>query len=290
VGEAEGRRVQKMSDRRLFAGLVITAVLRGITLSAQADRAAPRTDQNSLEAHRQLIDKARRGGIDVYFTGDSIVRRWGATDYPDLLANWQQNFFGWNAANFGWGADQAQNVLWRLENGELDGVNPKIVVVLAGTNNLGATPYSATRVDDVTRGLAAIVDVCRRKAPAATIILTAIFPRNDDMALLPEIDRINTNLARLADGATVRFLNVNDKLAGTDGRLFEGVMNERDKLHPSIKGYQVWADALRPILRELLGPPASTDHAPPPTGDPSVRGRSGRGQAIASFVRFLASD
>jgi lysophospholipase L1-like esterase len=279
-----------MSDRRLFAGLVITAVLRGITLSAQADRAAPRTDQNSLEAHRQLIDKARRGGIDVYFTGDSIVRRWGATDYPDLLANWQQNFFGWNAANFGWGADQAQNVLWRLENGELDGVNPKIVVVLAGTNNLGATPYSATRVDDVTRGLAAIVDVCRRKAPAATIILTAIFPRNDDMALLPEIARINTNLARLADGVTVRFLNVNDKLADKDGRLFEGVMNERDKLHPSIKGYQVWADALRPILRELLGPPASTDHAPPPTGDPSVRGRSGRGQAIASFVRFRASD
>jgi lysophospholipase L1-like esterase len=282
-----------MSDRRLCAGLVSAAVsaavLLGTTLSAQADRAAPRTDQNSIEAHRQLIDKARRGGIDVYFTGDSIVRRWGATDYPDLLANWQQNFFGWNAANFGWGADQAQNVLWRLENGELDGVNPKIVVVLAGTNNLGATPYSPSRVDDVTRGLTAIVDVCRRKAPAASIILTAIFPRNDDMALLPEIERINTNLARLADGVTVRFLNVNDKLADKDGRLFEGVMNERDKLHPSVKGYQVWADALKPIFRELLGPAAGTDHAPPPTGDPSARGRSGRGQAMASFVRFLAS-
>src|SRR5262245_14665882 len=289
VGEAEGRRVQKMSVRRLFAGLVIALVLLGVTLSAQADRAAPRADQNSIEAHRQLIDKARRGGIDVYFTGDSIVRRWGATDYPDLLANWQQNFFGWNAANFGWGADQAQHVLWRLENGELDGVNPKIVVVLAGTNKLGATPYSPTRVDDVTRGLTAIVDACRRKAPAATIILTGIFPRNDDMALLPEIDRINTNLARLADGVTVRFLSVNDKLADKDGRLFQGVMNERDKLHPSIKGYQVWADALKPIFRELLGPPASTDHAPPPTGDPSARGRSGRSQAIASFARFRAS-
>jgi lysophospholipase L1-like esterase len=280
VGEAEGRRVQKMSVRRWFAGLVSTAILLGVTLSAQADRAAPRTDQNSIEAHRQLIDKARRGGIDVYFTGDSIVRRWGATDYPDLLANWQQNFFGWNAANFGWGADQAQHVLWRLENGELDVVNPKIVVVLAGTNNLGATPYSPTRVDDVTRGLAAIVAVCRRKAPAATIILTAIFPRNDDMALLPEIDRINTNLARLADDARVRFLNVNNRLADKDGRLFDGVMNERDKLHPSIKGYQVWADALKPIFRELLGPPASTDHAPPPTGDPSARGRPPRNHEI----------
>jgi (4-O-methyl)-D-glucuronate---lignin esterase len=272
VGEAEGRRDQKMNVRRLFAGLVSTAVLLGVTLSAQADRAAPRTDQNSLEAHRQLIDKARRGGIDVYFTGDSIVRRWGATDYPDLLANWQQNFFGWNAANFGWGADQAQHVLWRLENGELDGVNPKIVVVLAGTNNLGATPYRPTRVDDVTRGLAAIVDVCRRKAPAATIILTAIFPRNDEPAVMPTINRINRELATLADGKRVRFLNINDQLADANGMLIEGMMNA-DKLHPTVKAYQIWADRLKPIFRELLGPPAATDLAPPPTGDPSRTGR-----------------
>jgi lysophospholipase L1-like esterase len=261
-------------DRRLLACLASVAVVCGTTLAAQADRAAPRTDQNSIEAHRQLIDKARRGGIDIYFTGDSIVRRWGATDYPDLLANWTQNFFGWNAANFGWGADQTQNVLWRIENGELDGVNPRIVVVLAGTNNLGATSHSPSRVDDVTRGLKAIVDACRRKAPAATIVLTAIFPRNDDVALLSEIDRINANIARLADGVTVRYLNVNDKLADKDGRLFDGMMNARDQLHLSVKGYQVWADALKPIFRELLGPPASTDHAPPPTGDPSARGRS----------------
>ena len=69
--------------------------------------------------------KAKQGGIDIYFEGDSITRRWGATDYPDLLANWKQNFFGWNAADFGWGADTIQNILWRLDNGELDGVNPE---------------------------------------------------------------------------------------------------------------------------------------------------------------------
>lgn len=270
-----------MSGRRLLAGLAGGAVLFGITLTAQADRAAPRTDPNSIEAHRQLIDKANTGGIDVYFTGDSIVRRWGATDYPELLANWKQNFFGWNAANFGWGADKTENVLWRLENGELDGVNPKVVVVQAGTNNLGATPYSPSRVDEVTRGLKAILDVCRRKAPGATIVLTAIFPRNDDMALLTEIDRINANIARFADGVRVRYLNVNDRLADKDGRLLEGMMNERDRLHPSVKGYQVWADALKPIFTALLGPPASTDHAPPPTGDPAARGRSGGAQSSA---------
>jgi lysophospholipase L1-like esterase len=226
-----------------------------------------------MTAHSQLLEKARAGRIDLYFIGDSITRRWGATDYPDLLANWRRNFFGWNAANFGWGADRTQNILWRLEQGELDGVNPKVIVILAGTNNVGSRPGGVAKVAEITRGLMAIVEVCRRKAPRATVILTAIFPRNDNMAVLPEIDQINANLARLADGRTVRYLSVNDKLADRDGRLFAGMMNERDKLHPTLQGYQMWADGLKPILTELLGRPAATDHAPPPTGDPSARPR-----------------
>jgi lysophospholipase L1-like esterase len=235
-----------------------------------ADRPAPRTDSNSLLAHAQLVRKARAGGIDLYFVGDSITRRWGATDYPELLANWTKNFHGWNAANFGWGADKTQHILWRLENGELDHVHPKVIVIQAGTNNVGAQPGDAAKVAEITRGLERIVAVCRSKAPGATIVLTAIFPRNDNMAVMPEIDRINANLARLADGRRVRFLNVNAGLAGPDGRLLGGVMNDRDRLHPTVKGYQVWADGLNPILTELLGPRAATDHAPAPTGDPSA--------------------
>jgi lysophospholipase L1-like esterase len=106
-----------------------------------------------------------------------------------------------------------------------------------------------------------------------TILLTALFPRNDNMAAMPTIDRINANLVRLTDGKSVRYLNVNDRLADSNGRLYDSVMNVGDKLHPTLKGYQIWADGLKPLLTELLGPPASTDHAPPPTGDPSV-GRS----------------
>jgi hypothetical protein len=116
------------------------------TLDGPADRAAPRTDSNSSIAHTQLLEKAAKGGIDVYFVGDSIARRWGATDYPELLANWRQNFWGWNAADFGWGADKTQHILWRLEHGELDGVNPKIIVILAGTNNVGPQPGGAGKV------------------------------------------------------------------------------------------------------------------------------------------------
>jgi lysophospholipase L1-like esterase len=112
--------------------------------------------------------------------------------------------------------------------------------------------------------------VIQSKAPAATIIVMGIFPRNDNMSFMPIIERINGNLSKIADGQKVRYLNINDKLADGDGRLFDGMMNAGDKLHPTVKAYQIWADALKPVLTELLGPPAAADHAPPPTGDPSA--------------------
>ena len=238
-----------------------------------ADQPVFRTDANSLVAHSQLLVKAKQGGIDVYFEGDSITRRWGATDYPDLLVNWKQNFFGWNAADFGWGGDTTQNILWRLENGELDGVNPKVVVVLAGTNNVGdplVFGSADAKADDITRGLQAIVRVIQTKAPLATVIVMGVFPRNDNMALMPTIDRINRNLSRIGDGQKRRYLNIDDKLTSADGRLLTGMMNAKDGLHPTVKAYQVWADALRPVLTELVGSPGKIDHAPAPTGDPAA--------------------
>src|SRR5919199_6383042 len=135
--------------------IVLALVVALVAQSEPADRPAPRTDRNSMVAHAQLLEKAKQGRIDVYFEGDSIVRRWGALDYPDLLANWKENFFGWNAADFGWGGDTTQNILWRLKNGELDNVNPKVIVVMAGTNNVGKlSPQGDNdpRVADITRG------------------------------------------------------------------------------------------------------------------------------------------
>src|SRR5499427_672026 len=155
--------------------LMLVPVL--VLAQTPADQPVPRSDQNSMTAHAQLLEKARKGGIDIYFEGDSITRRWGAIDYPELLANWRENFFGWNAANFGWGADRIENILWRLNNGELDGVNPKVLVLLAGTNNVGrvvpADPDAL--VADITRGLQVTIDILRTKAPNATIVVTAIF-------------------------------------------------------------------------------------------------------------------
>jgi lysophospholipase L1-like esterase len=258
---------------KLFAVLLVGAATMAALAQAPADQPLPRTDDNSKIAHTQLLEKAKKGGIDIYFEGDSITRRWGATDYPQMLANWKENFFGWNAGDFGWGADTIQNILWRLQNGELDGVNPKVIVLLAGTNNVGRTPDAddTAKVADITKGLKAVLDVMQAKAPNATIILTAIFPRNDNIRVVPMINKINANLEKFADGKKVRYLNVNDKLADQDGKLFDGMMG--DGLHPTVKGYQVWADGLKPIFTELLGPPAKEDHAPPATGDPSAAPR-----------------
>jgi lysophospholipase L1-like esterase len=249
-----------------------------------ADQPVKRTDSNSKLAHEQVVANLKKGRIDVYFVGDSITRRWRATDYPRFLANWKENFFGWNAANFGWGGDTVQNILWRLQNGELEGVHPKVIVLLAGTNNLGNTPASDVKVADITKGIKALLDTLRAKAPEATIILMGILPRNDGAkptAVVPSIRKVNAHVAKFADGKSIRYLDINDKLADKNGKLLEGMTE--DRLHLSVKGYQVWADALKPVFTELLGPPAKEDHAPPPTGDPSAAKKKARASSKRPF-------
>jgi lysophospholipase L1-like esterase len=277
-----------MSSRKLlFSTIIFTAfslLLAALSYAQQntmppGDQPIARSDQNSQIAHQELLEKARKGGINVYFEGDSITRRWGTSDeqYKSFLENWRQNFYGWNAADFGWGGDTVQNILWRLHNGELDDVKPKIIVLLAGTNNVGKqSPETANdpRIEVIAKGIKAILAVCRQKAPQATIVLVGITPRNDNMAVMPIINQVNERIAKFADGKKIRYLNINNKLADKDDKLFEGMTN-RDGLHLDVKGYQVWADALKPIFTEILGPPAKEDHAPPPTGDPSARKRPG---------------
>jgi lysophospholipase L1-like esterase len=235
-------------------------------------------DANSKLAHQQMVENLKKGRIDVYFVGDSITRRWRAVDYPQFLANWNENFFGWNAANFGWGGDTIQNILWRLQHGELDGVHPKVIVLLAGTNNVGTAPASDAKVIAITKGIKALLDTMRERAPNAKIIVMGILPRNDGAqttAVTASIKKINENIATFADGKTIRYLNINDRLADRQGKVLDGMTV--DRLHLSLKGYQVWADALKPLLTELLGPAAKEDSAPPPTGDPAAAERGNRG-------------
>jgi lysophospholipase L1-like esterase len=252
----------------------LSALVAGRSPIERSDVATPRTDMNSKLAHEQLLAKRKAGQIDAYFMGDSITRRWGASDeqYKELFSNWSANFTGWNAADFGWGGDKTQNMLWRLQNGELDEINPKVIVLMAGTNNVGrATPLgdASERAAEVARGVTAVVREIRQRAPAATLVITGITPRNDNIAVMPVINDANAQIARLADGKKVRYVNINGELAFPDNRLREGMAN--DGLHLTPQAYQIWADALKPILSEILGPPAAVDRAPPATGDPSAK-------------------
>jgi lysophospholipase L1-like esterase len=247
---------------------------------AWAAEPAPQENPLFAAAHEMLLKKRTEGVIDVYFLGDSITRRWQGTDYPEHRKNWDANFHGWNAANFGWGGDTTRNVLWRLDHGELDGVNPQVVVLLVGTNNLGNTPPEDVdaRAADVAQGVRAILDRVRERAPAAKVVLMGVLPRNDATnagktvgeatALMPTIDAINARIEKFADGETIVFLNINDKLADADGKLLPGVTE--DGLHLSVEGYQVWADALKPLLTKWLGPRAQEDQGPPASGVPVV--------------------
>ena len=256
--------------------IMLGCVLCGASAAATG---IARTDPNSRAAHAELIKKALAGHIDVYFLGDSITRRWGTADpqYRELYANWQANFYGWNAADFGWGGDTTWNILWRLKHGELDQVKPKVIVLLAGTNDLSGDPQHPLSPDETVRrasaGVAAIVGLCRAKAPQATLILTGITPRSDRPQLRPLIARTNARIARLADGLKVRYLDLSAGFSDTNGTPAPGMLNP-DGLHLAVRGYQVWADALRPLLESLLGPRAATDAAPPPSRNPGLGSRA----------------
>lgn len=229
-----------------------------VQIFGPADKPAARNDDPTwVKKHVELLERAKRGNIDLYFEGDSITRRWeGEVRHKE---NWDQNFRGWKAASFGAGGDRTQHVLYRIENGELDGVNPKVIVLLIGTNNLGSVPVEgsdAALVEDITKGIKACLNALRQRAPKARILLMGITPRNTNGTtdLIPTIDQINSRIAKFADGKTIKYLNLNDQLADKDGKLHDGMAE--DGLHLTNKGYQVWADAMKPILIEWLGPPS----------------------------------
>lgn len=253
---------------RFLSLLVVLGLpFSGGVASAFQSSGTAREDDNSKKAHQQLIDKTSKGTIDIFFVGDSITRRWGATDYPNLLENWNQNFLGWNAANFGWGGDTTYNIIWRMKNGEFENCKPKIIVLQAGTNNLPWTgEASPESIELLLASFDELIQYFHAKSPDSIVVITAVFPRSQNPAHVPAIVNINKGLESKANGKTIRFLSINDRLGDQNQILFPGMSD--DGLHLSVRAYQIWADALNPVFTEILGPRQSVDKAPPPTGDP----------------------
>jgi len=197
--------------------------------------------------HEQKLQEAsEREGIELVMIGDSITHGWE----EDGSEIWEQYYAERNAFNLGFSGDRTENVLWRLENGAVEGLDPELVVLMIGTNNTGH------RQDDpahIALGVETIIDELQRRLPDASILLLAIFPRGetpDDE--LRQINRqANEKLATLADGERVVFLDINEQFLEDDGRLPEAIMP--DMLHPNERGYQIWAEAMEPTVEKLLG-------------------------------------
>lgn len=194
-------------------------------------------------AHERFVATARAGKAGLVFLGDSITAGWGAQ--PKI---WEASFGAYQPVNFGIGGDRTQHVLWRITNGELDGIQPKAVVLMIGTNNTGS--HSA---EDIAKGVTAIVQTIRAKQPQAKILLLAVFPRGEKSspnAARDKIKQVNAIIAKLDDGNHVFFLDIGDKFLQPDGSLTKDIMP--DFLHLSAAGYQIWADAIGPKLAELM--------------------------------------
>lgn len=212
-------------------------------------------DANWVKRHEGFNAIAKQGGVDVLFVGDSITDGWRTPPPRGGKAIWDREYAPLRAANFGIGGDRTQHVLWRLQNGNLDGIKPKAVVLMIGTNNTGFERDGTTRRNtpaETVEGVRAIVNLLRAKQPQAKILLLAVFPRGEkpDHPQRLQVAEINRAIAGFADGKTVQFLDINRVFLAADGTLPKEVMP--DFLHPHAAGYQLWADALRAPLAALL--------------------------------------
>jgi lysophospholipase L1-like esterase len=216
-------------------------------MGTDASTASMRTDEHATERHAAIMALPNRASARLVFLGDSITRRWA--EVPEL---WKRYFQKYDPVNLGVGSDATQNVIWRIENGELDGMNPRVLVLLIGANN---APTNCG--EEIAAAVEKIVGIIRVKLPRTRILLMAIFPRGPQKRGTPEdpfsmdaIRRANEGLAALADAKTVRFLDIGSLFLGPDGEIDTALL--ADKLHPAAAGFAVWGDAIAPILEEMM--------------------------------------
>ncbi len=196
-----------------------------------------------LTRHEGFSAIAQKGGVDLLFVGDSITDNWRNAG----KAIWAKRYEPLKAANFGIGGDKTEHVLWRLQNGNLDGIHPKVAVLMIGTNNT-----DRDTAPQIAEGVSVIVKEIQARSPATKVLLLGVFPRAEkpDAPVRAKIAEINRIISKLDDGKKVFFLDIGQKFLQPDGTLTKNIMP--DFLHPNAAGYQIWADAIQGELTELL--------------------------------------
>ena len=212
-------------------------------LAAQDGPKTTQPAQKDPKRHEQFLEIAKKGGVDLLFLGDSITDGWRGKNGKKT---WDESFGTFNPANFGIGGDRTQHVLWRVQNGELDGIKPKLAVLMIGTNNGGDS------AEDVAAGITAIVKEVRTKSPTTKVLLLGIFPRGEKPNPGREKnDKVNGIVARLDDQKEIKYLDIGAKFLAEGKSISKEVMP--DFLHLSEKGYQIWAEAILPTVKEMMG-------------------------------------
>ena len=198
------------------------------------------------QRHAACVELTKKGGVDVVFLGDSITQGWEGGG----KATWDTEFAPFKPGNFGFSGDRTEHVLWRLENGEIVGLDPKLVVMMIGTNNIG---HGSSNPQQTADGVHAIVAKLLSTLPRAKILLLGIFPRgqfpNDKMR--QDVATATSLFKGLDDGKRVFFLDIGYAFLRSDGELRATLMP--DMLHLTSDGYEIWAQAIKPELMRLLG-------------------------------------
>ncbi|HEV7402013.1 MAG TPA: GDSL-type esterase/lipase family protein [Chthoniobacteraceae bacterium] len=195
-----------------------------------------------IAQHEKYVALAKKGDIGVVFLGDSITAGWvGAKEI------WDKSFGQYKPVNFGIGGDRTQHVLWRIQNGELDGISPKALVLMIGTNNSGGD-----KPEGIASGITKIVETVRQKCPNTKILLLAIFPRGPSPTFPNRVtnEAANKIISKLDDGKHVFYLDIGKKFLKEDGSFKDDI--SKDLLHFVPAGYQIEADAIGPKLAELM--------------------------------------
>jgi lysophospholipase L1-like esterase len=238
--------------RRFTHVLFVSALVSILMLSGPSARSQEKKDNSAVvpakknpERHEGFLKNiAEMKTIDLVFLGDSITDGWRG---KGGAAIWKQRFEPLKAINLGIGGDRTQHVLWRLQNGELDGYKPKAFMIMIGTNNM-----SSNSEEEIAAGVKVIIDEIQKKHVDAKILLLGIFPRSPKPTdkIREKVKKTNELLAKFDDGKKLKYLDIGEKFLEPDGTLSKEIMP--DYLHLSEKGYTIWADAVQNPLEQML--------------------------------------
>ena len=212
------------------------------------DRSWPQYDWK--KRHELTSAAVKSAKPQILFIGDSITHFFGGEKFDSYALRGQQTWGEFyaprNAGNLGFGWDKTENVIWRLQHGAVDGIAPKLVVVMIGTNNSGTCEAA-----DIAAGITAIVAELNQKLPQSKILLLGIFPRGEKPGPQREkLAAVNQLIAKLDGTQNVTFLDIGAKFLTADGLITKDIMP--DFLHPNEKGYRIWAEAIEPTVKKLM--------------------------------------